>query len=250
MPMGAEKAVKTKIATMLAIAAVAALGGCAAPNPDAGFISDPYESTNRYVHSLNKGIDTVALRPAAQVYDFVAPELVQHLASNALDTLDLPVAAVNFVLQGDFLAALRTSGRLGLNVVMGAGGLLDPATEMGLPKEETDFGITLARLGVAEGPYLEFPALGPMTGRDLAGRVVDAALNPVSWVAGIPTEGTAGLRAFQVVEARDAYFAAIDRTLYDSEDSYIAARSAYVQLRRRAVAGGVVGSSLPNVFDQ
>ena len=54
-----------------------------------------------------------------------------------------------------------TLGRFAVNTVAGAGGALDPATEFSLPRENTDFGITLASWGVDEGPYLELPLFGP-----------------------------------------------------------------------------------------
>ena len=53
-------------------------------------------------------------------------------------------------------------GRFGVNTLAGAAGLLDPATEFGLPLEPTDFGVTLASWGANEGPYVEAPSLWPI----------------------------------------------------------------------------------------
>ena len=228
-------------AKIAAIAGISILAGCGGPVPGANFVHDPYQQT------VNKAIDTAVLRPAAQVYDVATPALVKHLASNALNMLALPGDAANHLLQGEFMASLRTVGRFGINVIMGAV-LLDPATEMGLPREGTDFGVTLASMGVNEGAYLEVPFLGPMTERNLVGRVVDMAFNPLNYATGLPTGTSAGVTGLGVVDGRYRYFDLIDRTLYESEDSYIAARSAYLQLRRRAVAGGTTAESLPDVF--
>ena len=229
---------------------LAALAACSTPADPKTFAHDPYEATNRDVHGFNKGVDTVALRPAAYVYDAAAPQLAKHLIGNALDTLDLPGTAVNHLLQGDPVAAGRMTLRLGLNLIMGLG-VLDPATEFGLPKEETDFGVTLARAGVPEGAYLEVPLLGPHTERHLAGRVGDAVLDPVGWVAAaaeVPLAFTIGRRGVEVVDARARNFIAVDRVLYESEDSYVAARAAYLQLRRRAVSGAATAETVPDVF--
>jgi phospholipid-binding lipoprotein MlaA len=240
--------VTIELKTLAAAALVAALAGCSSSVDAPGYVNDPYIGVNREFHAFNKQVDTYALRPVANAYDIAAPGLVKLLASNALDTLDLPGIVANHVLQGEFLAALRSAGRLGLNIVVGAGGLLDPATEFGLPKEDTDFGITLARAGAAEGPYLELPLLGPATGRDLMGRVGDMVLSPMSWITGLPDATGPAIGAFNVIEARQSNLSAIDRVLYESEDSYIAVRSFYTQARRRQVAGDVTAASLPDVF--
>ena len=48
---------------------------------------------------------------------------------------------------------------------MGLGGLIDPAAEMGLPYDETNFDETFYRWGLPEGGYWELPLLGPGTQR-------------------------------------------------------------------------------------
>ncbi len=235
------------IAKLVAIAGISVLAGCGGPTPGANFVHDPYEQTNRSMHAVNKTFDTALLRPAAQVYDVATPALVKLLARNALDMLDLPIDAANHLLQGNVMASVRTVGRLGVNLVMGAG-VLDPATELGLPKEDTDFGMTLAAMGVNEGAYLEIPLLGPSTERNLAGRIMDVVFNPLNLATFVPTAASLGATGVGVVDTRYRYADLIDRTLYESEDSYIAARTAYLQLRRRAVAGGATAESLPDVF--
>ena len=43
---------------------------------------------------------------------------------------------------------------------MGLGGLIDPAAEMGLPYDETNFDETFYRWGLPEGGYWELPLSG------------------------------------------------------------------------------------------
>lgn len=235
------------------MAACVALAGCAADgasrSEEGAFVQDPYEGFNRRVHTLNVAVDRAALRPASQAYDAVTPPFGKYVVSNALNTLDAPRVIANNVLQGDLEGTLSAFMRLSMNVAFGAGGLLDPATEMGLPHEDNDFGLTLARHGLGEGAYLELPLLGPSNVRDAVGMVVDTAFNPFTYVTGTPgTEIGYGVVVVDAVDTRHDNAAGIDQALYESDDSYVTSRSAYVQLRRRQVAGEATEESLPDVF--
>ena len=88
--------------------------------------------------------------------------------------------------------SLHTLGRFTINTVMGAGGFLNPADEFGLRRKPNDFGMTLARYGVGEGPYLVLPLLGPTTARDVSGFVVDRAFSPMTYVGVFTSAGRAG----------------------------------------------------------
>jgi len=223
--------------------------GCAQPHGDL-LVEDPLEEFNRTMHGFNKGMDTVVVRPAADVFDLVTPKVVRFVFANAVDHLKLPGVFVNFVLQGETDGALRTLGRFTVNTVGGAG-FLDPATEAGLPRIDTDFGLTLASWGVGEGVYIELPIFGPSTARDAVGRVVDTALQPTTYVSGgtDATIASAAVRALEIVDARDRHAALIDDLLYRSEDSYISVRANYIQNRRRRAAGGKTDvDALPDMF--
>ena len=235
-------------------AVMAVLGACAAPEASSsGFAAaDPYEQTNRHFLDGNLRLDRNVLRPAAQAYDFVTPELFQHLITNGLRHLDLGKDFANYLLQGDVDRSLETFGRFTVNTVVGAGGLLDPATEFGLPKQGTDFGITLGKYGVGEGGYLVLPLLGPTTVRDAAGFVVDRAFSPSAYfgAAGVPEAVGPGLTALGFIERRDRHFEFIDEALYKSADPYVTLRAGYLQRRRAAIAGEEGAEQLlPDIFD-
>jgi phospholipid-binding lipoprotein MlaA len=239
-----------KALSAVALLAAAVTAGCATPAPPGQLIADPYENVNRNIHAFNVGLDRAVLRPAAIAYDTVTPALGQHLIGNAIDHLRLPVVLVNNVLQADFAAAADTLGRFVANTALGAGGLLDPATELGLPFRESDFGVTLATWGADEGPYLVLPVFGPSTGRDFPGRVVDFAIDPTNFVR---FPGGAAVTAARValppIDARSQAFTPIDQILYETEDSYVTLRSVFVQNRRRIIAGGQTQTDdLPDVF--
>lgn len=232
---------------------VAMAAGCAATAPEGALIADPYEGLNRSIHAFNVGVDRVVLRPTAQAYDAVAPALVQHLVSNAVDHLRLPVSFFNYVLQGEVETALEIAGRFGVNTIAGAGGLLDPATEFGLPDAPTDFGLTLASYGADEGVFFMLPIFGPSTARDTTGRIVDIGLNPLTYITVGDGSGAIAATAAQYltppVVSRAQNAAIIDELLYNSEDSYVALRTAYVLSRRaRASQGGVDIDQLPDIY--
>lgn len=238
------------------ILVAALVAGCAAEGPREGLAaSDPYEPFNRVMLQGNTRLDQFVLRPAAQAYDFAVPETVQFVVSNELDYVSTPVDFANYLLQGRFRAAGRSLGRFTLNTVLGGIGLLDPATEFGLPKEETDFGITLGRWGVPEGPYLVLPLLGPSTGRDLPSFVVDRAFSPLTYVGYVgPLQDADGLAptysGLGLLDRRSENADLIDQLLYETEDPYVTLRAAYLQRRRAQIAGaeGAV-DSLPDIFD-
>ncbi|WP_170317665.1 MlaA family lipoprotein [Paroceanicella profunda] len=238
---------------LLAAATGVFLAGCAGTDQpqQAGLIADPYESTNRDIHEFNKGMDRYILRPAAEAYDTVTPDLVRFLVTNEANHLQLPVDAANHLMQGDFEAAAITAGRFGFNTVFGAAGLLDPATEFGLPADPTDFGETLYTWGVGEGVYLELPFIGPRTTRDAIGWGVDWVIDPAILVEGQTfTYITLGLYAANTLDRRVQSDDLLNEVLYNSEDSYLALKTSYVQLRRRQLSGDDAASdaALPDIY--
>lgn len=229
------------------------LGACATKTDGEGLAaSDPYENVNRSVHSVNVAADQYFLRPTAQGYNFVTPTLFKQLIGNGFSHLDLVNDFANYLLQADVDRSLNTLGRFTLNTVVGAGGLLDPASEFGLPKESTDFGLTLASYGVGEGVYLVVPFIGPSTTRDFAGFIVDRGLSPTVALGPLDVPGYVGpaTTLLDFTHQRDRNADLIDGVLYESEDSYVTLRSAYLQ-RRRSLAGrdANVEDTLPDIFD-
>jgi len=239
----------------LALGAILTIGACATVDDSTDLsATDPYEGFNRKIHDTNLVLDRNLLRPVAKGYDLITPALVKHLLGNGFSHLDLPADFANYLIQGDIDSALETLGRFTINTVLGAGGLLDPATEFGLPKEDTDFGITLGRHGVDEGTYWIVPLFGPTTSRDAVGSLVDIALSPTTYLGvvapGVSPELGIARITVETVHERDQYGDLIDDVLYDSPDSYVTLRSVYLQRRRSLVAGDEgAADTLPDIFD-
>ena len=230
---------------------VVSLGACAGngQNLAEGEIYDPFESTNRAIHDFNKMLDGAVVGPVATVYGTVVPEEVRMIVDNTASNLGQPNAFVNHILQGDGDGASTTLTRFLLNSTIGIAGLFDPATEMGVFDEPTDFGETLAVWGVGEGAYLELPILGPSSVRDTVGIAVDLAIDPLNHIV---TREQAyylmALRGVNLIGKRNTYDDLISILLYESADSYAAQRLSYMQNKRHAVAGETVIEDLEDPY--
>nr|WP_244158115.1 VacJ family lipoprotein [Pseudomonas flavescens] len=136
-------------------------------------VFDPLESWNRRVYHFNYRFDEWVFLPVVDGYRAITPGLVQKGVSNFFGNLGDVPNLVNSALQLKGQRALNTTARLLFNTTLGVAGLWDPATHMGLPKQNEDFGQTLGFYGTPAGPYLMLPILGPSTLRDTGGLVVD-----------------------------------------------------------------------------
>jgi phospholipid-binding lipoprotein MlaA len=174
-----------RIASALLLAAAVALGGCAsvpaggaapaAAAPAATNPVDPWENWNRKVFAFNDSVDEAVLKPVAEGYRKVVPQLVRTGIGNVFGNIGDIWSAANHLLQGKLHSGLDMGMRVVTNTVFGLGGLLDPATEVGLTRRSEDFGQTLGVWGLKPGPYIVLPLLGPSNVRDTGGFIVDRA---------------------------------------------------------------------------
>jgi phospholipid-binding lipoprotein MlaA len=138
-------------------------------------VYDPWESWNRRVYHFNYRFDEWVFLPVVEGYRYVTPGFVRSGVSNFFGNLGDVPNLLNSLLQFKGKRSLQTTGRLLLNTTVGVAGLWDPATRIGLPKQNEDFGQTLGFYGVPDGPYLMLPLLGPSNLRDTGGKVFDFA---------------------------------------------------------------------------
>ncbi|MFC4528802.1 VacJ family lipoprotein [Dyella halodurans] len=165
----------------LPLVAVALLTGCAIAKPRT---DDPHEKFNRSVYAFNNSVDKAVVRPVAMGYRKVTTEGMRRSVSDFFTNIRLPITVANDLLQARPKEAVQSSGRFIVNLTFGLGGLFDPASELGIPLNETDFGVTLARWGVPEGSFLMLPFLGPTTMRDVWRIPVDGYFfDPLSYFA-------------------------------------------------------------------
>jgi phospholipid-binding lipoprotein MlaA len=213
------------------LAGLAALSACT-PAPPGGGLNDPYEATNRQIHDFNKDLDRAIVRPLGLALAEL-PEGFREPVINFSDNVGLPGKALNGLLQGDIPNVVTNTLRFVLNSTVGLGGLLDPASFLGIEEIDTDFGETLAVWGVPEGAYREVPFFGPSTERDSAGRIVDILIDPLGQVGtdAMARYGTVATLGERVID-RGVFGGTVDSILYDSADSYAQARLIYLQNRR------------------
>ncbi|WP_297596636.1 VacJ family lipoprotein [uncultured Cetobacterium sp.] len=138
-------------------------------------VYDPLEPLNRRIYYFNYYLDKYVLIPAVNVYEFIAPNMVQKGVSNFFSNLQDISTFINSLLQLEGRKATITLARFGINTIVGVLGLFDVATRMELPKTYEDFGLTFAKYGVGNGPYLVLPGFGPSNLRDTTGKSIGAA---------------------------------------------------------------------------
>ena len=223
------------LAFLAGLFALSACGG--SPDPATG-INDPLEVQNRRVHAFNMAVDKAVVRPSSQVYGHVVPGPVRTGVSNFASNLGMPSAIVNSLLQGRIGDAGKNGFRFLVNTTFGFGGLLDPATDMGLTEAEADFGQTLHVWGAGEGAFLMVPVMGPTTTRDLTGTVVDLVTDPLRFAFDSPEKDyVLGTKVMSKVGDRYRYSSTVDSILYESADSYAQTRLLYLQNRRFELGG-------------
>jgi phospholipid-binding lipoprotein MlaA len=158
------KPLKTLLRQSLPLLAIALLAGCAIAKPRT---DDPLEKTNRKVYAFNNALDKAIIRPVAVGYRKVTNPPVRRAFNDFFTNIRMPITVANDLLQARPKQALQSSGRFVVNIALGVGGFFDPASSLGIPLENNDFGVTLAHWGVPEGDFLMLPFVGPTTVRDV-----------------------------------------------------------------------------------
>lgn len=199
---------------------------------------DPFESFNRSMYKFNDVADRAVIRPVATVYRDYLPDLIQDGIRNFFSNLNDIVVMVNSLLQFKVEQAVVTSYRIVFNTTWGLLGFVEITSIMDLPKQNEDFGQTLAVWGFYDGPYLVIPLLGPSTVRDTVGLAGDIYVNPLThgilqedfqqW--GAVVVAYISLRADLLGTTRVVDQAAID--------PYIFSRDAFFQYRRNLIYDG------------
>ncbi|WP_335976792.1 VacJ family lipoprotein [Acinetobacter calcoaceticus] len=200
----------------------------AQPDP----VKDPLQSLNRPIYSFNDILDRNFLRPVAVQYKEKTPEDVRGSYRQFRKNLGEPWNAVNQLIQGRPARAAKTLGRFTINTLTTLG-LADPASRLGLPTEEENFGVTLGYYGVPSGPFLMLPFFGPSTLRDGFGLAVDAQARPQKYVMDDQEGIYWSSNLLQAVDTRAQYLD-LDQTLQG--DQYAMIRDLYLQRKAFQIA--------------
>ncbi len=225
-PRGGMRCLAALLASLWVVAALPS-------RADTAEVNDPLERMNRGIFWFNDRLDRHFLEPVAKGWDFVMPDAVQRCLRNVYDNARFPVNFANNVLQVKPNGAASELFRFLINTTVGLGGLFDPATGLGLKAHREDFGQTLGRWGVPQGPFLMLPLLGPSNPRDGFGLVVDSAARVYPWF--LPLWINAAIAAPDLLNRRALRIDEIAAEREAAFDWYVAVRNAYVQYRRNQV---------------
>ena len=228
------------------------LGGCAYDPPVADRpgevtensfspleVYDPLEGWNRQVYAFNAQADRYVLLPIVDAYKIALPRIVRERISDFFNNLKTPIVFANEILQLKFADALATALRFGANTTFGMFGVVDIASEMGLPKYRADFGQTLGFWGIGPGGYLVLPILGPSSYRDAAGTGVDLTASAIMDPVGALSLDTARPAIFtaNVIDAR--YQQPFRYFQTGSPFEYLLVRFAYSKKREIEIGRGI-----------
>jgi phospholipid-binding lipoprotein MlaA len=217
------------------LVAAGLLSACAALPPGERDPRDRFERANRAVYRFNDALDRHIARPLAKGYVKAVPRPVRTGVSNFFHNLTYPTVIVNDLLQVKLKSFASDTTRLVVNCTIGIGGLFDPASQMGLPTGDEDFGQTLGKWGVPPGPYMVLPILGPSTARDTVGYVGDEFTDPTNYVSNFYV--ALGLTGMNLLDRR-VELLATDDVLARAYDPYVFVRNAYLQRRAYQVKDG------------
>jgi phospholipid-binding lipoprotein MlaA len=224
------------LALLAGCATTSATSSAPAAAPSRAEQIDPWERWNRRVYRLNDKVDEKVLKPAATTYTKVVPEPVRRGVNNFFGNVSDVWSAVNNLLQGKLTNGLQDIIRVGTNTLFGLGGFLDVASEFGADRQGEDLGQTLGKWGMAPGPYVVWPVIGPSTLRDSIALPLDVQVSPaLAMQSNAAKAATAGLQA---VNQRANLLGASNMLNDIALDRYAFVRDAYLQRRRSLVYDG------------
>lgn len=199
-------------------------------NPD-----DPYEALNRPIYQFNASFDKLILKPPAKLYAAVLPAPVRAGINNVYNNINMLPTVANDLLQAEGQLAIKDTWRFIVNSTIGVAGIFDPASTFSLPPHSNDLGLTFAKWGDKQSPYIVIPLLGPSTIRDGMGMMFDCALfTPYPY---IPSDAWFwGVLALRYVDLRSQMFDT-EKLMADAIDKYAFMRDAYLQHRRYLITG-------------
>lgn len=220
----------------MVLAASMAVAGCATTDPEFADPRDPVEDLNRAVYSFNDALDRVLMKPLGQGYNAIVPTPVNRSVTHFFNNIDDVTSAINNLLQFKVGRALSDVSRIAVNSTIGVAGLFDVASNLDMPRYDEDFGQTLGTWGVASGPYVVLPFLGPSSARDAVGRVADWFTDPVHYIEDDTVRYS--LMGLDIVDTRADLLNASRVLDQAALDPYAFVRDAYLQKRQDEVYDG------------
>jgi phospholipid-binding lipoprotein MlaA len=243
-PAGVSRRKRFTFAGLIAPAGLVMAGllaGCATAPPQSDTAdyqayeqqNDPIEPANRVFYNVNDKIDRYAFKPIAKGYVDITNQTIRNHVGDFVTNIGEPGRLVYFMFGGKPRDAGTSLVRFVVNSTVGIGGIFDPATALGYPETDTDFGLTLAEWGIPAGPYIYLPVFGPSGARDIFSIPAQFFLTPVE-----AAPASTALSAFNysetalhLVNTRAEFLQPIDQIQATALDPYATFRSLYRQER-------------------
>jgi len=215
---------------IILITSILLLSGCTNNINHTSETSDPFEKFNRKIFAFNKNIDKYVVKPISKKYVSTLPSTARESINQHLYWMNLPQTIINSAFQLEIENTILASARFMLNgLTLGFYDLDDKQTTI----NKKDFGSTLAKYNVPEGPFLMIPFLGPKNTRDFSGYIIDKQN-----IANISPSKVDDVNLLEVpiniVTVREKLSGTLE-SVYNSSDPYIKMRSFYIQNRRATV---------------
>lgn len=227
----------------------AVLNSAVESQPTSANSTDPLEGFNRFIFKVNDTLDAYFLVPVAKGYRNSLPKPSRTGVYNFTSNITQFNTGVQQVLQGKIAKSGVSIARFLINTFLGFGGLFDPASDMGLTREQEDFGQTLGVWGIGPGPYVVLPFLGPSTLRDGLARLPSYFMSIESYT--FTTNETWAFLLLDTLAFRESLLGA--EKIF-SGDRYAAFRDAYLSRRQWQVTDGAATeedeSILDDLFDE
>ena len=215
---------------IILITSILLLSGCTNNINRTSETSDPFEKFNRKIFAFNKNIDEYVVKPISKKYVSTLPATARESINQHLYWMNLPQTIINSAFQLEIENTILASAKFMLNgLTLGFYDLDDKQTTI----NKKDFGSTLAKYNVPEGPFLMIPFLGPKNTRDFSGYIFDKQN-----IANITSNQVDDINLLEVpiniIALREKLSGTLE-SVYNSSDPYIKMRSFYIQNRRANV---------------
>jgi phospholipid-binding lipoprotein MlaA len=201
-------------------------------------IADPLRPWNWLMFNFNDKMYFWFLKPLAQGYRFLVPELARIGVKNFFHNIATPVRFTNSILQGKGRSAGVELGSFMINSTWGVLGLANLTQKHPeLKPSDEDLGQTLGYWGLGNGFYVVWPFLGPSTFRDTVGIAGDSFLNPLFfideyWLKFWLSLGMNSTRVLNETSFRIGDYEAFKKSAIEP---YEALKDAYIQNRKKKV---------------
>lgn len=186
---------------------------------------DKYENYNRKMFGFNQRLNKYVIRPIHVTWASIMPQYGMDRLLGISNNIEYPIRFTSCLVQGDFRAAGRESIRFLVNSTIGLAGMFDPAKRyLNIEQVNENMDQALAKMKIKSKRFFVLPVISFTTYRGVAGKILDTALNPTTYIG---TPALAAVKAGLAIN-RTSYFQALIKMLETNyADPYEFYKAAY-----------------------